>query len=138
MKKAQKKLLIHHQKVRKQIFNMFVLVIVLLFYLILGFLNGSEIAKSYYYINNLNSFSLKCQSCKRIKMKNILHKILILLTVTFLANCATKTTTQIKKDSYKSGCEEETKILRSYGDTLRIEHAPNDSEKALNAAFPAQ
>ena len=39
--------------------------------------------------------------------------------------------TQIKKDSYKSGCEEETKILRSYGDTLRIEHAPNDSEKAL-------
>ena len=64
-------------------------------------------------------------------MKNILHKILILLTVTFLANCATKTTTQIKKDSYKSGCEEETKILRSYGDTLRIEHAPNDSEKAL-------
>ena len=64
-------------------------------------------------------------------MRYILYKILILLIVTFLANCASKTTTQIKKDSYKAGCEVETKILRSYGDTLRIEHAPNNSEEAL-------
>ena len=37
----------------------------------------------------------------------------------------------MKSDSYKAGCEEKVKILKSYGDTIRIEHSPGDYDEAL-------
>ena len=63
---------------------------------------------------------------------NPLLKILTFIIISILlSNCATKSSTNMKNDSYKAGCEAEVKILKSYGDTIRIEHSPADYEQAL-------
>ena len=63
---------------------------------------------------------------------NVVSKIIFLLFITFmLVNCAANSATGMKQDSYKAGCESEVKILKSYGDTIRIEHSPADYEQAL-------
>ena len=38
----------------------------------------------------------------------------------------------MQRDDYKTGCNAEMKILRSFGDTIRIEHSPNEYDKALD------
>ena len=64
-------------------------------------------------------------------MNIILRSIVLFFITLVLANCAAKSATQMKSDSYKAGCEEEVKILKSYGDTVRIEHSPADYDDAL-------
>ena len=64
---------------------------------------------------------------------NIIFRNIVLFFITLvLANCAAKSATQMKSDSYKAGCKAEVKVLKSYGDTIRIEHSPADYEQALN------
>ena len=63
---------------------------------------------------------------------NIIFRNIVLVFITLvLANCAAKSATSMKSDAYKAGCEEEVKILKSYGDTVRIEHSPADYDEAL-------
>tara|TARA_B100001248_G_C27369292_1_gene450801 strand:- start:759 stop:1076 length:318 start_codon:yes stop_codon:yes gene_type:complete len=64
---------------------------------------------------------------------NIIFRNIVLFFITLvLANCAAKSATTMKTDSYKAGCEVGLKILKSYGDTLRIEHSPDEYEKAMS------
>ena len=65
-------------------------------------------------------------------MKLVLRNIILFFISVMLANCAAKGATKMKNDSYKAGCESEVKILKSYGDTLRIEHSPKDYDKAMS------
>ena len=59
--------------------------------------------------------------------------IIFLFFITFmLANCAANSATSMKQDAYKAGCEAEVKILKSFGDTIRIEHGPADYNQALS------
>ena len=52
---------------------------------------------------------------------NIIFRNIVLFFITLvLANCVAKSATQMKSDAYKAGCEAEVKILKSYGDTIRI------------------
>ena len=64
-------------------------------------------------------------------MRLIVKNIILVFVAIILANCAANSATRMKKDSYKAGCEAEVKILKSYGDTIRIEHSPADYEQAL-------
>ena len=65
-------------------------------------------------------------------MKTIIRNIILLFITLILASCAANSATTMKKDSYKSGCEAEVKILKSFGDTIRIEHSPADYDQALS------
>ena len=63
---------------------------------------------------------------------NIIYRNIVLVFIALvLANCAAKSATSMKSDAYKAGCEEEVKILKSYGDTVRIEHSPAGYDEAL-------
>ena len=64
-------------------------------------------------------------------MRLIVKNIILVFVAIILANCAANSATGMKQDSYKAGCESEVKILKSYGDTIRIEHSPADYEQAL-------
>ena len=59
------------------------------------------------------------------------RNIILFFIILILANCAAKSSTPMKSDAYKAGCAEEVKILKSYGDTIRIEHSPADYDEAL-------
>ena len=64
-------------------------------------------------------------------MRLVVKNIILVFVAIILANCAANSATRMKQDSYKAGCEVEVKILKSYGDTIRIEHSPADYEQAL-------
>ena len=64
-------------------------------------------------------------------MNIIIRNLVFIFISVILANCAAKGATSLKNDSYKAGCEAEVKVLRSYGDKIRIEHSPADYDKAL-------
>tara|TARA_B100000575_G_C22928405_1_gene538147 strand:+ start:213 stop:530 length:318 start_codon:yes stop_codon:yes gene_type:complete len=65
-------------------------------------------------------------------MKSLFKGLGVIVLSIILSNCSTKSSINMKSDSYKAGCEAEVKILKSYGDTLRIEHSPADYEEAMN------
>ena len=68
-------------------------------------------------------------------MSIVVKNIILVFVAIILANCAANSATGMKQDSYKAGCEAEVKVLRSYGDTIRIEHSPADYEKALGLSI---
>ena len=64
-------------------------------------------------------------------MKLIFKNIALIFISLILANCAANSTS-MQRDDYKTGCNAEMKILRSFGDTIRIEHSPTEYDKALD------
>ena len=64
-------------------------------------------------------------------MKLTLKNIALIFISLILVNCAGNSVS-MKRDSYKEGCDAEMKILKSFGDTIRIEHSPAEYDKALN------
>lgn len=67
-------------------------------------------------------------------MRLVVKNLILVFVAIILANCAAKSATSMKQDSYKAGCEAEVKVLKSYGDTIRIEHSPADYDQALGLA----
>ena len=64
-------------------------------------------------------------------MKLTLKNIALIFISLILVNCAGNSVS-MKRDSYKEGCDAEMKVLKSFGDTIRIEHSPAEYDKALN------
>ena len=63
-------------------------------------------------------------------MKLTLKNIVLIFISLILVSCAGHSTS-MKRDSYKAECDNEIKIIKSFGDTVRIEHSPAEYDKAL-------
>ncbi len=55
---------------------------------------------------------------------------LLIVFLFFLSGCATVQQTSSPPAEYASECKKKVEILRSYGDTIRIEYEPSKMQKA--------